>query len=391
MRSSPSTLAAALVLLAVLVVLPLVLAARADASIYWTNSSYPAGTIGRANLDGTGVDQSFVTGVGSPDAVAADAGHVYWTNWPDALTNTIGRANLDGSGVDASFVTGVGNYLSGLAVDARHIYWTSPFENTIGRANLDGSGVDHHFITGAGDDLSGLAVDAGHIYWANYSGTTASAGERIPPEFAPPGSIGRANLDGSGVDASFITEADLRPGDVAVDARHVYWPGGSSIGRANLDGTGVDQSFINSFTSGGVGFSAAAVAVDAGHVYWANWAYGTIGRASLDGSDVDQNFVSGADTPEDVAVDVDVTSPKTKITKGAPKTTERSKVRFKFKSSEPSSTFECKLAKKRWKRCESPKTLTGVRRGTHKFQVRAIDAADNVDPTPAKDKFRVVR
>ena len=66
-------------------------------------------------------------------------------------------------------------------------------------------------------------------------------------------------------------------------------------------------------------------------------------------------------------------------------------MRFKFKSSEPSSTFECKLAKKRWKRCESPKALTRLRRGTHKFQVRAIDAVGNVDPSPAQDKFKVVR
>jgi len=37
-----------------------VVATPANAFVYWTNNS--SGTIGRANLDGTGVNQSFITG-----------------------------------------------------------------------------------------------------------------------------------------------------------------------------------------------------------------------------------------------------------------------------------------------------------------------------------------
>jgi hypothetical protein len=46
--------------------------------------------------------------------VAVDAAHVYWAN---GNTDTIGRANLDGTGVDQSFITGA-QYPAGLAVDA---------------------------------------------------------------------------------------------------------------------------------------------------------------------------------------------------------------------------------------------------------------------------------
>jgi hypothetical protein len=46
-------------------------AARADAFVYWANSR--ADTIGRANLDGTGVDQSFIAGASGTQGVAVDA------------------------------------------------------------------------------------------------------------------------------------------------------------------------------------------------------------------------------------------------------------------------------------------------------------------------------
>ena len=50
------------------------LAARADAYVYWTNNDTNA--IGRANLDGTNPDQSFITGATHPLGVAVDASHV---------------------------------------------------------------------------------------------------------------------------------------------------------------------------------------------------------------------------------------------------------------------------------------------------------------------------
>jgi hypothetical protein len=88
-------------------------------------------------------------------------------------------------------------------------------------------------------------------------------------------------------------------------------------------------------------------------------------------------------------------TPQTAITKGAPKKLDKSKVKFKFKSDEPNSTFECKLkgkgldqAVKRFGDCDSPRKYKHLDQG--KFKVRAIDAAGKVDPSPAKDKFKVV-
>ena len=84
------------------------------AHIYWT--SLLSNPIGRANLDGTGAEPSFITGASEPVGVAVDGAHVYWTNHPTA---TIGRANLNGTGAEPSFITGERTGWSGCRWRAR--------------------------------------------------------------------------------------------------------------------------------------------------------------------------------------------------------------------------------------------------------------------------------
>src|ERR671911_356892 len=174
----------------------LALPATAGAFVYWANNG--GGTIGRANLDGSGVDQSFITGAGEPVGVAVDGEHVYWT------AGTIGRANLDGSGVDQSFITGA-SFPVGVTVDAQHVYWDNLDTDSIGRADLDGSDINQSFIA-TDDGPFGVAVDRQHVYWANFL-------------FFDPrtSAIGRANLDGTGADQMFITGTE-GPLGVAVDS-----------------------------------------------------------------------------------------------------------------------------------------------------------------------------
>jgi virginiamycin B lyase len=202
------------------------------AHVYWISSS---GGIGRANLNGTHARQRFIRLRGHRDVcdVAVDAAHVYWTSSDgDTGSGVIGRANLDGSGVDQGFIPGASD-CSRIAVDAAHVYWTFEDETgsgAIGRANLDGTSVDQSFIPLEGAPC-GVAVDAAHLYWGGGTG------------------IGRANLDGTDATESFIPRGRKYPCDLAVDGASIYWVNydgdtDSTIGRTNLDGSGVDHSFI---------------------------------------------------------------------------------------------------------------------------------------------------
>lgn len=259
-------------------------------------------SVGRANVDGAGVEPGLIT-VSNPSpsdlgytvfGVAVDGGHIYWAN---LAAGTIERANLDGSGIEPNFITVplIGWASSGpgsVAVNAGHIYWTTagappgPFASTvsyIGRANLDGSGVEPRLITAGW--VTGLAVDNAHLYWTDI---TAHA-------------IGRAGLDGSAVAPKFIATGESVPAGVALDSTRIYWAsqcacGPSAIGRANLDGSAIQQTFITGAVHPG------ALAVGGGYIFWAKrdpplgvvpvQTADTISRANLDGSGIQNNLIT---------------------------------------------------------------------------------------------------
>ena len=126
----------------------------------------------------------------------------------------------------------------------------------------------------------------------------------------------------------------------------------------------------------------------------------TLLEASDDTDDSAADFTIGAATPQDNSVGafefpcggsgVDRNPPKTTITKGPEKRSEKTKAKFRFSSNESGSKFECKLDKKPFKSCQSPRKYKNLDPGKHKFQVVATDRSGNEDKTPAKYKFKVL-
>jgi hypothetical protein len=84
----------------------------------------------------------------------------------------------------------------------------------------------------------------------------------------------------------------------------------------------------------------------------------------------------------------DTRRPNALIGHGPARTTKQLLAKFRFSSDEPGSQFECKLDRARFNHCTNP-FAHRVKPGKHRFEVRAIDAAGNIDQTPAKYVWRV--
>ncbi len=86
----------------------------------------------------------------------------------------------------------------------------------------------------------------------------------------------------------------------------------------------------------------------------------------------------------------DTTAPRTLLGRHPPKRTTKHTATFYFRTYELPVHFECKLDKRLFAPCRSPKRVN-VPRGRHTFQVRAIDGAGNIDITPAKWSWTVTK
>jgi uncharacterized repeat protein (TIGR01451 family) len=80
--------------------------------------------------------------------------------------------------------------------------------------------------------------------------------------------------------------------------------------------------------------------------------------------------------------------PDTTITGNPPALSNSASAVFTFTSTKP-GTFECKLDAAIFAACTSPQSYGALGDGAHIFQVRAIDLASNVDPTPAQYAWTV--
>ena len=87
----------------------------------------------------------------------------------------------------------------------------------------------------------------------------------------------------------------------------------------------------------------------------------------------------------------DTEPPDTTITSSPRRKTTKRRATFTQTSTEPASTFQCSLDGAAFRSCRSPFTTPKLARGVHNFGVRAIDAAGNVDGTPATYRWKIKR
>ncbi len=117
-------------------------------STYLYVADTAANRIVRVPLNG-GPSKTLLT-VDSPQGVAVNGSSIYWSNMRQG---TIGRADIDGSNINDEFLA-PGGWINGLAVDASHLYWSGYTSGYMGRADLDGSNANSQFVQTGGYSAS---------------------------------------------------------------------------------------------------------------------------------------------------------------------------------------------------------------------------------------------
>jgi hypothetical protein len=85
----------------------------------------------------------------------------------------------------------------------------------------------------------------------------------------------------------------------------------------------------------------------------------------------------------------DTVAPDTQLTDGPKDKTKKKKATFEFGGTDARAvaSFQCRVDDDSFAPCTSPYKVK-VKKGKHTFEVRAVDAAGNVDPTPASDTWK---
>ncbi len=94
-------------------------------------------------------------------------------------------------------------------------------------------------------------------------------------------------------------------------------------------------------------------------------------------------------TPASSSIVVDTVPPDTSFTSGPAGGVASGDVSFEFAASNGGAAIQCSLDGEAFAGCTSPRAYTALADGSHTFEVRSIDAAGNIDPTPAERSFSV--
>ncbi len=272
-------------LIAVIALLALPSLASAN-FVYWASGGQT--TIGRAKLNGSGVNNAFISGLSNVGGVAIDSKYIYWTQGTGA-TSTIGRANLDGTGVNQNFIphaSGVEDFdalpaHAAIAVNSSSIFWNNTGAGTMGKASLDGSSPTGNLVVTGPEPSCGIAADQNFVYWLD----TALAQ-----------SVSRATVNGANRQTSFINGVTGSCG-LAADSNFLYWGSTSkAIGRAPIGGGTANNNFVPSAVP--AANDVCGVAVNSQYIFWGNsGASDLIGRSNLGGGASNPSLINGPTDP----------------------------------------------------------------------------------------------
>lgn len=253
----------------------------------------------------------------------------------------------------------------------------------------------HSWATVAADAL----ITADHDTLVNTSGSAPPVSAEVTPGTTGNASLAVTNSIMWGYDQAYARSAPVSPtlGNASLSISHSNFPtagpveagdGTTTLGAGNINS---DPLFVS---AGDLSLGTGSPSIDAGDPADTTTDDFVGATRPLDGNG-DGLAVSDQGAYEHPAIPVtpppaDTTPPGTRKGKGPKARITAHRATFRFSSSEGGSSFECRLDRKAFAGCRSPKTYKGLRLGKHRVSVRAIDSVGNVDPTPVKFAFRVV-
>ncbi len=253
-----------------------VTAASAADYIYWSAFGQSS-SIGRAAIDGSAVNESFISGLSGAASPMLTASNIFWLDGFGSIS--LAKAGLDGSAVNTSLASlGTSFNMDQATVQGSYVYFPAPFGGRIGRVGTDGNGVDASFsqpVFQGSPVLEAVTSDADALYTKS-----PNADE-----------IAKVGLDGTVLNAAWATGVTPQIVRMATGDGYVYWSSSTGIGRIKADGTGQNNAFISGLSNAGHG-----IAVGGGYIYWGWGAFGSpygIGRVKTDGTDMNVNFITG--------------------------------------------------------------------------------------------------
>jgi Domain of unknown function (DUF5050) len=248
--------------------------AVADGVVYWTTG---AGTVVRANADGTGV-ATIATGLGSPFLIKVASGRVYVTSY-----DTGGAVNaMDLDGGNAVSLAGPQPSPRGITVTSSYVFFgtTDPDAGSIQRVTV--GGTDLTTLAAPVNTPRDLVTDGTYVYWAALNDARI---DKVPI-------AGGATSRVANAPAPFSVAVF---GSILFYTNYAAADAGGSVWRVNTDGTG--QIVLSTAES-----QSRSIAVDGNFAYWTNEGDGTLKRVPIGGGPV-TTLAGGQIEPWGIALD----------------------------------------------------------------------------------------